>query len=189
MSPLHKPNGLNQPQASLRLLQRLPLALILGLALAGCGGEATTMVTPQSSYTTTTPYTDSYYYTDPTTLPTTGTPYVDTTLPVTVDTPLPTETQPTTPSDQLTSGVEVKLASKELPGILSWQRCEAQILVKNHDATPQEGFLLARFTLKGKEVEMQYKVLSLTAKGSMTFTMKSSVRADDVSLEYRTKLF
>ena len=163
--------------------KRFPLWLVLGLALAGCGGEASTMVDPQSSYTTTTPYNDSIY-----TSPMTGTgtgnapdySYLDSTLPVVEQTE--------TPTPSVSSGVEVALVSKELPGMFSWERCEAQISVRNHENTSQQGYLLVRFTLKGREVEMQYRVLSLTAKGNQTFVMKSTVQADNVSLEYRTKL-
>ncbi len=188
MSPFFKPNGrTNKPKGgdARHPLKRFPVWLVLGLVLAGCGGEATTTVNPQSSYTTTAPYTDSYY-TNPGTATNgnwTQTPYVDTTLPVIGETPVAT----TSPTPAAT-GVEIKLVSKDLPGVLSWERCEAQIAVKNHEATAQQGYLLARFTLKGKEVEMQYRVLSLSANGSQTFVMKSTVRADDVSLEYRTKL-
>ncbi len=183
MSPVIKPQGHSQKRSgAANTLSRFPVWLILGLALVGCGGEASTTVSPQSSYTTTTPYTDSYY-----TQPTSGVngnstdySYLDTTLPVVE------EGETTTPA--VSSGVEVKLVSKELPGMFSWERCEAQISVRNHENTPQQGYLLVRFTLKGREVEMQYRVLSLTAKGSQSFQMKSTVQADDVALEYRTKL-
>lgn len=169
-------------------LKRIPILLVLGLALAGCGGTAGTTVSPQSSYTTTTPYTDSTY-TNPsgTNTGTTGSwtqnPYVDTTLPVIGGT-----TPEATTSAPVATGVQIQLVSKELPGVFSWERCEAQITAKNHEASAQQGYLIARFTLKGREVEMQYRVLALSAKGSQTFFMKSTVQADDVALEYRTKL-
>jgi hypothetical protein len=170
-----------------KLLSRFPICLVLGLALAGCGSDPGTTVTPQSSYTTTTPYSDAYYTTPSNNTGTTGNwaqnPYADTTLPV-IGESLPAATA----SAPVLSGVEVQLVSKDLPGMFSWERCEAQITVKNHDATPQQGFLLASFTLKGREVELQYRVVSLSAKGSQTFQMKSTVQADDVTLEFRTKL-
>lgn len=190
MSQHLKPNGRsnNRPSAAALAtsLKRLPILLVLGLALTGCGGEATTAVNPQSSYTTTTPYTDSYYPSPTGNGIGNGTgnvpdySYLDTTLPVVEET--------TTPTPTVSSGVEVALVAKDLPGMFSWERCEATITVRNHETTPQQGYLLARFTLKGREVEMQYRVLSLTAKGNQTFTMKSTVQADNVSLEYRTKL-
>ena len=169
-------------------LTRNSILLVLGLALAGCGGTAGTTVSPQSSYTTTTPYSDAYYSTPSgtntgTTDSWNQTPYVDTTLPVIGGT-----TPEATASAPVATGVQIQLVSKELPGILSWERCEAQITAKNHEATARQGYLIARFSLKGREVEMQYRVLTLSAKGSQTFFMKSTVQADDVSLEYRTKL-
>ena len=187
MSLTKKPQGQSKNRADAAKatsFKRLPLWLVLGLALTGCGGEATTMVDPQSSYTTTTPYTDSYYTNPATGNGSSQTPdysYLDTTLPVVEETP-------TTTTPSVSSGVEVALVSKDLPGMFTWERCEATITVRNHETTAQQGYLLARFTLKGREVEMQYRVLSLTAKGNQTFTMKSTVQADDVSLEYRTKL-
>ncbi|MNX04830.1 hypothetical protein D3C86_344250 [compost metagenome] len=188
MSPMNQPQGHTNQRSGAKdalanSLKRFPVWLILGLALVGCGGEANPMVSPQSTYTTNTPYTDSYY-----TQPTTGTSgnttdysYQDNTLPIVDATP-----ETTTPA--VSSGVEVQLVSKDLPGMFSWERCEAQITVRNHESTPQQGYLFVRFTLKGREVELQYKVLSLTAKGSQSFQMKSTVQADDVALEYRTKL-
>jgi|GEM_PF-3377906 hypothetical protein len=188
MSLMNQPQGQNKKRSGAKdavanSLNRFPVWLVLGLALVGCGGEANTMVSPQSTYTTTAPYTDTY---NP--QPSNGMggnmpdySYQDNTLPIVDATP-----ETTTPA--VTSGVEVQLVSKDLPGMFSWERCEAKITVRNHENTPQQGYLFVRFTLKGREVELQYKVLSLTAKGSQSFQMKSTVQADDVALEYRTKL-
>lgn len=174
-------------QNAMNSLKRPALCAALGLALAGCGGDPGTVVTPQSSYTTTAPYTDSYY-TNPggnsgSTEYYGSYPGITDSLPVTGETT--PEVSPTTP---VGSGVDVQMLSKETPGMFSWERCEVQLTVKNHEATPQQGFLIASFTLKGREVELQYRALSLSAKGSQTFLLKSTVRADDVRLEYRTKL-
>jgi hypothetical protein len=160
-----------------------PLLLALGLALAGCGGDAGTTVAPQSTYTTTNPYTDTFYQapSNPTTGIPPGSPFPYE--------PIASQSIPvTTPPTPSKTGVEVQLLSKELPGMFSWERCEAKITVTNHEATPQRGFLIVSFTLKGSEVELQYRTLSLPVQGSQTFLMKSTVRADDVRLDYRTKL-
>ncbi len=165
-------------------IKHFPIWLILGLALAGCGGETGTTVNPQSSYTTA-PYTESVYNTPPANnTGTTG--YAANSGDV--GTYLPVSTPEASFSAPVKSGVEIQLVSKKLPGIFLWERCDGLFYVHNREATPQQGFLLAIFTLKGREVELQYRALSLGVNVSTSFQMKSTVRADDVTLVYRTKL-
>ena len=167
-------------------IKTLPIWLIVGLTLTGCGADTGTAVSSQSSYSTTSSYSDYYSNTNGsgstsyTTDGSTGTyaPY-DSTLPI---------TDTATSSQVAKSGVEAEVLGTELPGILMWERCEAQIRVTNHEATSQQGYLLVSFTLKDREVELQYRVLSLAAGATQTFKMTSSVRADGVKLDYRTKL-
>lgn len=159
-----------------RLIQ--PIVLALGLALVGCGGDPGPTVAPKSTYSTTTsPYTDTIYSQTPYTAPaTSGTPVVTTPA---------TESSAVSP---VKSGVEVQLISKELPGMFSWERCEARITVINHEFTPQQGFLIVSFTRKENEVEVQYKSLTLPGKSTHSFLLKSTVQADDAFPAFRTKL-
>lgn len=154
------------------------IVLALGLALVGCGGDPGPTVAPQSTYSTTTnPYADSLY---------TQTPYTN---PATSSAPV--TTAPATESTAVSPvkrGVEVQLISKELPGMFSWERCEARITVINHEFTPQAGFLIVSFTRKEQEVEVQYKSLTLPGKSTHSFLLKSTVQADDAFPAFRTKL-
>lgn len=174
-------------------IKQISLWLIASLALAGCGADPGTTVSTPNNYATST-YDSSLYSAYPTNgTGSTGNPYgytsdyaTDIPSPLTVDNALPTGGA--TSSAPVKRGVEVELIDTALPGIWKWERCEAQIRITNHEATATQGFLFVSYTLKGREVELQYRSLSLAPGTSQTFTMTSTVQADDATLAYRTKL-
>lgn len=174
-----------RPELAKLPLRRMALLLALAVALVGCGSQPDNAVNPQTSYATS--YQSPYFEGNSSPYPT-GPGYGEDWTADPNSHPFPAYPTESTASPQIPGGVDVQLVSKDRSGILNWERCEAQITVSNHAATPQQGYLIASFTLKGREVELQYRVLSLPAKGNQTFRMKSTVKADDVRLEYREKL-
>lgn len=177
-----------------KAISKLPGWLILSLALVGCGADPGTTVPTQNPYSASSSYDSSLYAAYPSNgSDTTGLPYDYTSDYATdgtytgSDDSLPL-TETATESATVKSGVAVELIDTATHGVWGWKRCEAQIRITNHEATAQQGFLFVSYTLKGREVELQYRSMDLAPGASKAFTMTSTVQADDATLEFRKKL-